>query len=75
MCSAISACSAGVGLPHENALRSPHQPLSISSSPSGKPMNRNTVSPGSGKANASMNSAGDPAASMASISSRERRSM
>ena len=73
----MTACSSSAGRPHENALRSAHQCFSRSSSASGNPMNRNTVSPGSGKAKASMNSMGPPAAAlastMASISSPERR--
>ena len=38
MFSAIATCSSGDGCPHEKALRSTHQALSISSSPAGKPM-------------------------------------
>ena len=73
--SAISTCSFSVGFPQENAFRSLHQFFNSSSSASGNPMNRNTVSPGRGKANASMNSVGCGPASISSISSWLRRTM
>ncbi len=51
-----------VGLPHENARRLTHHDLIIASSSGGKPMNRNTISAGSGNASAATYSAGEPSA-------------
>ena len=68
-------CSAGVGLPQANALRFTHHDLSMRSSSAGKPMNRNTISAGSGNATAFTYSAGAGPASISSISSVAREAM